>query len=65
MTMATRLARGVFPGSSIEEGKLGSNAVEKAAQAWLDQNENAAKSLRRIVIEGLAGLRRQLAAQEL
>lgn len=65
MTMATRLARGVFPGSSVEDGRLGANSVEKAAQDWLDSNEDAPKSLRRIVIEGLADLRRQLAAQEL
>lgn len=65
MTMATRLARGVFPQSSVADGPLGSNAVEDAAQAWLDGNGSAPNALRRIVVEGLADLRRQLAAQAL
>lgn len=65
MTMATRLARGVFPGSSVEEGKLGENALEKATVEWLEKNKSAPNALRRIVVEGLANLRRQLKAQEL
>jgi aminopeptidase N len=63
MTMASRLVRGLFPGTSTEYGAAGDNSVEKAAQAWLDGNGDAPKALRRIIVEALDEVRRQLRAQ--
>jgi aminopeptidase N len=64
MTMAARLATGLFPRPSIADGYAAENPVVRAAQDWLDQHEDAPAALRRIVIEQLDHVRRRLRAQQ-
>ncbi|HWC23054.1 MAG TPA: aminopeptidase N [Flexivirga sp.] len=62
MTMAARLAAGLFPRTNITHGDA-DNPVVRAAQEWLDRHEDAPTALRRIVIEQLDHVRRRLRAQ--
>ncbi len=63
MTMAARLATGLFPRTNITDGDVLDNPVVQAADAWLDQHADAPTALRRIVIEQLDHVRRRLDAQ--
>jgi aminopeptidase N len=64
MTMATILARGLFPGGSLEPGRgPDQHPVVRQARHWLESHPEAPKALRRIVIEQLADLERALRAQ--
>lgn len=63
MVMATRLVRGLFPSTTIEDGPVDNNKIVKLAQEWLDTNTTAPRALRRNIIESLDGTRRQLRAQ--
>jgi aminopeptidase N len=64
MTMATVLARGLFPGGSLEPGQQPDEyPVVRQARHWLEDHPEAPNALRRIVIEQLADLERALRAQ--
>jgi aminopeptidase N len=64
MTMATVLARGLFPGGSLEPGQRpDQHPVVRQARHWLEGHPEAPKALRRIVIEQLADLERALRGQ--
>ncbi|AKU18746.1 hypothetical protein VV02_08140 [Luteipulveratus mongoliensis] len=64
MVMASILARGLFPGGSLSEGQdPAEHPVVRQAQGWLEQHPDAPKALRRIVIELLDDLQRNLRAQ--
>ena len=64
MTMATILARGLFPRGSLDAGQQpDQHAVVRQARHWLEDHPEAPNALRRIVIEQLADLERALRAQ--
>ena len=64
MTMATILARGLFPGGSLDDGQRPQqHPVVRQARAWLHEHPDAPAALRRIVIEQLDDLERALRAQ--
>jgi aminopeptidase N len=64
MTMATILARGLFPGGSLDDGQRPEqHPVVRQARAWLHEHPDAPGALRRIVIEQLDDLERALRAQ--
>ncbi|MFC6703882.1 ERAP1-like C-terminal domain-containing protein [Flexivirga alba] len=63
MTMAARLATELFPRTNLTDGDIIDNPVVQAAQAWLNEHEDAPTALRRIVIEQLDHVRRRLRAQ--
>jgi aminopeptidase N len=53
-TMATILARGLFPGGSLDAGERPEqHPVVRQARAWLHDHDDAPHALRRIVIEQL------------
>jgi aminopeptidase N len=62
MAMATRLATGLFPRTTVADG-VADNPVVVAAEKWLAIHQDAPQALRRIVIEGLDNTRRRLTAQ--
>ncbi|WP_446666994.1 aminopeptidase N [Flexivirga sp. B27] len=66
MTMAARLVTALFPRTSVTEGtgEGDANPVVTAADQWLESHPQAPTALRRIIIEQLDGLRRQLRAQQ-
>ncbi|WP_066080865.1 aminopeptidase N [Pseudoclavibacter albus] len=55
--MASFIIEGFFP------AELANEEVRDAATAWLDSHEDASPALRRMVLEGRAGVERALAAQ--
>jgi aminopeptidase N len=61
MTMATILARGLFPRS--DGAGPADDPVVRQARAWLDTHPDAPRALRRIVVEQLDELERALRAQ--
>ena len=62
--MATILARGLFPGGSLDAGERPEqHPVVRQARAWLHDHDDAPHALRRIVIEQLDDLERALRAQ--
>ncbi len=64
MTMATILARGLFPdGASVTGGRPDDHPTVRRARAWLDGHPDAPGALRRIVVEQLDDLERALRAQ--
>jgi aminopeptidase N len=63
-TMATILARGLFPGGSLDAGERPEqHPVVRQARAWLHDHDDAPHALRRIVIEQLDDRERALRAQ--
>ena len=63
-TMATILARGLFPGGSLDAGERPEqHPVVRRARAWLHDHDDAPQALRRIVIEQLDDRERALRAQ--
>ena len=62
MAMATRVAAGLFPRTSIADG-FADNPVVAAAEKWLAIHQDAPQALRRIVLEGLDNTRRRLTTQ--
>ncbi len=64
MTMATILARGLFPSASLAHGQQpDQHPVVNQARHWLEEHPDAPNALRRIVIEQLDDLERALRAQ--
>jgi aminopeptidase N len=64
MTMATLLARGLFPDGVLGPGGLPEeHPVVRQARAWLSGHPEAPTALRRIVVEQLDDLERALRAQ--
>jgi aminopeptidase N len=64
MTMATVLARGLFPGGALEPGgRPDGHPVVRQAREWLAAHPDAPAALRRIVVEELDDLERALRAQ--
>jgi aminopeptidase N len=64
MTMATILARGLFPRGTLEPDEAPErHPVVRQARGWLDAHPDAPAALRRIVIEQLDDLERALRAQ--
>jgi aminopeptidase N len=64
MTMATILARGLFPAGSLDAGaRPEDHPVVRQARAWLHAHPDAPGALRRIVVEQLDELERALRAQ--
>jgi aminopeptidase N len=64
MTMATVLARGLFPAASLApHGRPDQHPVVRQARMWLAEHADAPAALRRIVIEQLDDLERALRAQ--
>ncbi len=63
-TMATILARGLFPAASLDVGgRPEQHPVVRQARAWLADHDEAPHALRRIVIEQLDDRERALRAQ--
>ena len=63
-TMATILARGLFPAGSLDAGERPEqHPVVRQARTWLPDHDTAPHALRRIVIEQLDDLERALRAQ--
>ena len=63
-TMATVLARGLFPAADLGPGdEPGAHPVVRRARAWLDEHPGAPDALRRIVVEELDDRERALRAQ--
>ena len=64
MTMATILARGLFPAGALDPGERPEQqAVVRQARGWLAAHPAAPAALRRIVVEQLDDLERALRAQ--
>ena len=64
MTMATIMARGLFPGGALDPGGLPErHPVVQQARTWLREHADAPGALRRIVVEQLDDLERALRAQ--
>jgi aminopeptidase N len=64
MTMATVLARGLFPDGALDPGgRPEQHPVVRQARTWLHEHTDAPSALRRIVIEQLDDLERALRAQ--
>ena len=64
MAMAARLATGLFPRTSVDDG-VTDNPVVAAAERWLAIHQDAPQALRRIIIEQLDHTRRRLRAQSI
>ncbi|HEX5812039.1 MAG TPA: ERAP1-like C-terminal domain-containing protein, partial [Pseudonocardia sp.] len=63
-TMATILARGLFPVGSLDDGQRpDQHPVVRQARAWLHDHDDAPHALRRIVVEQLDDRERALRAQ--
>lgn len=62
MAMAARVAAGLFPRTSVDDG-VTDNPVVAAAERWLAIHQDAPRALRRIVIEQSDHTRRRLTAQ--
>ena len=64
MTMATILARGLFPAGALDPGERPEqHPVVRQARGWLAAHPAAPAALRRIVVEQLDDLERALRAQ--
>ena len=64
MTMATILARGLFPDGVLDPGERpGQHPVVRQARGWLAAHPDGPAALRRIVVEQLDDLERALRAQ--
>ena len=64
MTMATILARGLFPDGALDPGERPEqHTVVRQARGWLAAHPDAPAALRRIVVEQLDDLERALRAQ--
>jgi aminopeptidase N len=64
MTMATILARGLFPDAALDPGaRPEDHPVVRQARAWLQEHQDAPAALRRIVVEQVDDLERALRAQ--
>ena len=64
MTMATVLARGLFPPADLDAGAApADHPVVRRARAWLHEHPDAPAALRRIVVEELDDRERALRAQ--
>ena len=61
--MASRVVRGLFPSVQAQGEDIASHPVLRAAQAWLDEHEQAPSALRRLMLELADHARRALVAQ--